>query len=158
MSARWILVADGSRARLFQEGPAGSTLMEIADFVNTEGRATNRELVTAPQGLRYGKGGAGQPHSPIGEPSEVDHATEQFAQDLIRYLEHARTENKLGGLALVAAPKFLGLLRKNMGKELATHGPGGGQRPGGIGPALNRPAYGRTAAHSFIAGGRPTPA
>jgi hypothetical protein len=88
MSARWIFVADGSRARLFQEGPAGSTLMEIADFVNTEGKAMNRELVTAPQGRRYAKGGAGQPHSALGEVSKVDHATEKFALDPRSIAQH----------------------------------------------------------------------
>jgi protein required for attachment to host cells len=118
MSARWILVADESRARLFLESPRGGQLQEIADFVNPEGRAMDRELASSAQGRIYSKGKNAQPHSVVGESSPVDHASDKFAKDLAEYLDHARAQNHVDRFAIVAAPRFLGKLRANIGKEL----------------------------------------
>ena len=118
MNARWILVADETRARLCRERPRGGELLEIADFVNPEGRALDRDLDSSARGRIYSKGKNAQPHSVVGESSPVDHASGKFAKDLAEYLDHARAQNHVDRFAIGAAPRFLGKLRANIGKEL----------------------------------------
>lgn len=48
----------------------------------------------------------------------VEHEAELFAKRLASYLEKARVEQRFDRIRLVAAPKFLGLLRQNLSKEL----------------------------------------
>jgi protein required for attachment to host cells len=52
---------------------------------------------------------------PSGDP--VQHETELFAKRLCEVLDQARTQHRYDELCLVAAPKFLGLLRNNLSKE-----------------------------------------
>jgi len=118
MGITWILCANGSRARLFEAQPHSDTPQEVADFVNPAGRAHERDLRSDAAGRLHGKapqssGGGSVPGASIGE-----HETERFAESLRAYLERARSEQRFGQLWIVAAPAFLGLLRRNFGKEL----------------------------------------
>lgn len=47
----------------------------------------------------------------------VGHSAKVFARELGRYLDKARVEHQYDQLVLVASPKFLGALRKELGKE-----------------------------------------
>ena len=47
----------------------------------------------------------------------VEHGAELFAKRVGEYLDHARNERRFERLYLVAAPKFLGQLRRELGKE-----------------------------------------
>ena len=48
----------------------------------------------------------------------VDHEVETFAKKIGGYLEKARTSHRYDRLHLIAPPKFLGQLRKELGKEV----------------------------------------
>jgi protein required for attachment to host cells len=41
-----------------------------------------------------------------------------FAKEIGRYLEQARTQHRYDELVIVAPPKFLGAVRKELGKEV----------------------------------------
>jgi protein required for attachment to host cells len=44
---------------------------------------------------------------------------ERFAKRVGDYLEKARTEHRFDALVLIAPPKFLGALRRELGKDTA---------------------------------------
>ncbi len=114
----WIVVVDRSRARfLAAESPETNELEEVSDVVHPESQL-NRQDVTSDVAGRF-EVPAGGHHA--GEPAtDFKHETaEQFAQEIVSYLDKARLENAFDQLGLVAAPLFLGVLRKKMPDPLA---------------------------------------
>ena len=116
----WVVAADESRARVLQVADRERHLLEIADMLNPEGRLTDAEP-------RFdGHGGVGKPGArPTSGPASdreaedfVDHSVQIFAREIGRYLDKARIAQRYDELVLVAPPKFLGALRKELGKEV----------------------------------------
>ena len=126
MTTTWIIAADSSRARILQVTDRDEHLEEIEDLLNPEGRVHDRELISDAHPRFSGHGGVGKPsaHSTGGpgsdreEPSAAEHATELFAKRVADYLDKARNTHRYDRLHLIAAPKFLGRLRKELGKEV----------------------------------------
>lgn len=118
MPTTWILAADGSRARIYELDAPGRTPRAVEDFDNPAGRAHNRDLVTDGNGRYFGKGERNQGHTAPPSETAVEHEVELFAKRLAAHLDRARIDRKYDHLRLVAAPKFLGLLRQNLGKEV----------------------------------------
>ena len=127
MPTTWIVAADSSRARILRVVGRERRLVEIQDFVNPKGRMEGRELITDAHPRFSGHGGVRKsgerptsgPGSDRQETTAVEHETELFAKQIDRYLDKARVKGLFDKLHLVAPPKFLGLLRHNLGKETA---------------------------------------
>jgi protein required for attachment to host cells len=113
MATTWIVAADSSRARILQVA-GRQRLDEIESLLNPDGRLSDRELTTDANPRLHGPGGL----SAREEPSAVEHAVEMFSKRLGDYLEKARTDHRYDRLVLVAPPKFLGLMRRELGKEV----------------------------------------
>lgn len=116
MKTTWILVADSSRARFFSATSAKSTFNEMTDLANVEGRLHEREITTDLPGRGAGKD-AGK-HSYENEVSPKQQETLAFAKEIARYLEDALAAQKFDQLILVAAPTFLGILRKQLSDQV----------------------------------------
>ncbi|MGB7481691.1 MAG: host attachment protein [Burkholderiaceae bacterium] len=118
MPATWIVVADGSRARIFERRQHNQPLQEIEDFVNEGGRADNEELRSDGSGRFFGKNGRAQ--GDTFEPSILpkEREAENFSRTIADYLERGRNEHRYEQIYLIAAPKFLGYLRGNMKRPL----------------------------------------
>jgi protein required for attachment to host cells len=121
----WVVAADASRARVLQvAGP--ERLVEIENLPNPEGRAHDRDLQTDAEPRFNGHGGVGKAGTaPTGGPGSDretqgprEHAAATFARRVGDYLEKARTDHRYDELVVIAPPKFLGALRKEMGKEV----------------------------------------
>lgn len=113
----WIVAADSSRARVLQVTDREQRLEVIEDLLNPEGRLQDRELVSDALGRWSGPdrpGGNSMP-DPV---SPTEHVATRFAKRLGDYLDKARTEHRYASLVLVAPPKFLGALRKELTKEV----------------------------------------
>jgi protein required for attachment to host cells len=89
MTTTWIIAADASRARILQVA-GRERLVEVEDLVNPEGRLHNQEINTDAKGRFRG------PDRPGGHSSDDDYDQ----------------------LVLVAPPKMLGMMRKELGKEV----------------------------------------
>jgi protein required for attachment to host cells len=113
MATTWIVAADASRARILQVA-GRQRLSEIETLLNPEGRLSDRELTTDANPRLHGPGG----QSAREEPSAVEHAVEMFSKRIGDYLEKARTDHRYDQLVLVAPPKILGKVRKELGKEV----------------------------------------
>jgi protein required for attachment to host cells len=129
MQTTWVIAADSSRARIF-ELSSGDKLQEIEDMINPEGRQQDREVQTDADG-RFGQGanggssastpgpGARGNQANTAEPQQTirEHDVEMFTKQVVRYIDHARTEHRFDKLRVIAAPKMLGLIRQNLSKE-----------------------------------------
>lgn len=116
--ATWIIVANRSRARILQaESSDSDTLQEIADMVHPASQLSRQDVISdAPGRFAASVGGrhSGQPET------DFKHETaEQFAREIIANLEKGRMQNNFDRLGLVAAPLFLGVLRKKLPNPLA---------------------------------------
>lgn len=119
----WILVANGSRASLYEGKRTFSApgefsfepLEKLEEWSNEEARAQNQELVSDRPGRHIDRNQAGEG---IGgrsgwEPRE-DAKTQEardFARSLAEHLDGAVANGEADQLVLAAPPKFLGFLR-----------------------------------------------
>ena len=115
MKQTYVLVADGTRARVFfTERPPGP-LREIEDMVHPEGRLHARELSSDSPGRTYDSAGRGR-HSLV-EPTDQKRAeTQAFAHRIAKYFQELHVREPTVAIILVAAPDLLGLLRKQFDK------------------------------------------
>lgn len=112
----WILAADNSRARIFAADKAAGSLHEIQTLASPEGRLHEGDLTTD-------KGGRG--HDPMagahginGEEAHKQENADRFAGLVCETLETARNKGELQKLYVIAAPAFLGMLRKHQSHSL----------------------------------------
>ncbi len=106
----WILVADGSRARLFSASKRGEPWKLIEQFEHPETRERTGEITPTERGTQKQAFGSGRPAmQPKMAPRDVEelHFAQQLRDKLVDGLKH----NSYGGLVLVAPPKFLGQLK-----------------------------------------------
>lgn len=124
METTWIVIANAGRARLFADPGQGKALQEVGDMVNTAARLRTSDTETD----RLGPTSAGQSiHNTGGalpnkqyEPAQTpdERAAESFAKDVAAHLLQAQQDGQFDKLDIVAAPKFLGLLRACLDPQL----------------------------------------
>jgi len=114
MATTWIVAADSSRARILQVA-GRERLVELESMLNPDGRMDDRELTTGAHPRFRGTDGPGSDRQ---ETSAQEHATDLFAKRVGHYLEQARNQHRYDELVLIAPPKFLGAVRKELGKEV----------------------------------------
>jgi len=115
MTTTWIVAADSSRARVLQVADREEKLVEVEDLVTPEGRMNDRELTSDAHPRLRGTSGPGSDRQ---EMSAVEHQVELFAKRIGEHLEKARTDHRYDRLCLVAPPRFLGALRKELTHEV----------------------------------------
>lgn len=113
MGKTWVVVADSSRARLFEQDRPRGPLQEIKDLANPRGRMKGSDLLSDSPGRAFDSKGAGR-HAMSATTDVRRHEAEVFAAEIASQLDNARTGNKLQSLVIFAPPEFLGLLRDKM--------------------------------------------
>jgi protein required for attachment to host cells len=113
----WVLVADNSRARFFAADKAASPLKEVRDLTYPEARLHEGDLVTD-KGGRDRNSSTGGAHGLGTESAHKQDGADRFAQHVCGELESARNSGEFNKLYVVAAPAFLGLLRKHQSPAL----------------------------------------
>lgn len=116
----WVLCADSARARFFSAATPTGPLEECEVLVNPEARQPEQDLITDQAGRTFsnrfgpGRGTMG------GEGEAREHDIEIFAHRIAQRLNELRVHDEMRTLILVAAPAFLGLLRKNLDEHVLT--------------------------------------
>jgi len=113
MANTWIVVADSAMARIFTYTEDGTGLEPVEELQHPASRAHERDLATDRPGRTFDSEGPGR-HAKSESVSPKEHEELKFSRELAQYIEKARTRNRFDGLVLVAAPSFLGELRKAM--------------------------------------------
>jgi protein required for attachment to host cells len=116
--SRWVVVANSSRARLFESRAASGTLALVREFEHPESRAKGVDLVSDRPGHTATDQGRRTALDPDTEPKRV--AQEHFARELSHALEQGRVQNRYSGLVLVASAPFLGILRSQLPEGVRT--------------------------------------
>jgi len=120
MQSTWILVADRARARLFAANDAGDALNELQDFVNPDGRKPG-EVYNYDRKPRAMDSMGPARHAIEPKTTPEEKVATRFAQQLNDVLERGRVDHRYERLILAAAPRFLGVLKNALGKEVRAH-------------------------------------
>ena len=116
MKTTWVLVAENSRARLFN-WKSLNVLDEIKTFSHPESRLHEQDLVSDKRGRSFDSAGYGR-HAQEAPTSARQHESETFAKEIVAELDQCRSRNKYEKLFIIAAPHFLGQLRDEMSPSL----------------------------------------
>lgn len=127
----WVLVADEAIARILQKPESPGDLVPVEELTDPaahasesdlRGDANGRRAGAAPQGSRQNSPhrlrGTSSATASAGE-SELHMEAEQFARRVAAHLAEALQQNRFTALQVVAAPRFLGLLRKQFSPQVA---------------------------------------
>ncbi len=109
----WIVLADGARARIFENTGPGTGLVELEEWESDEARKPTREIGTERPGRGHESATEGR-HAiaPRGDWHEMEKVN--FAHDLAHYLKRHADSGKFDQFILAAPPRTLGELRKSI--------------------------------------------
>jgi protein required for attachment to host cells len=116
MNKAWVVVADSSRARIFTAEKPISSLVEIQTLTHPESRLHQGDLVSDRPG-RDRNTGTGS-HDMGHESDAKEEQLQRFAAHVCETMENARAKGEFEKLYVVAAPSFLGHLRKQQNDTL----------------------------------------
>ena len=111
----WVLVADGSRARLLSL-EQNRSLTEVEAFACTEERLREQDLTSDRGGRSFDSKGGGS-HGVGPATSQHEQVAIDFAKQLAERLDGLRNAGDMDKLVLIAAPAFLGHLRSKISSE-----------------------------------------
>jgi protein required for attachment to host cells len=112
-----VVVADSARARILRAEDRKSPLIESKALIFPEARLREQDLVS--DGAGSGGGNGAGSHSMGHEKDAHRHQVEIFARELCQDLERSSRADRVHKIYLIAAPKFLGLIRASLGKACA---------------------------------------
>ncbi|WP_419168641.1 host attachment protein [Halobacteriovorax sp.] len=116
MNRSWVIVANKSSARVY-ERIKRKDLKLIESLENPTAKTSESEQVSDRRGSMSQSHSHGQ-QSFSPKTTAKEHNEISFAKEINDFLEKNRTRNKFDELEIVAAPSFLGILKKNLDKEL----------------------------------------
>lgn len=114
MQGTWIVAADHTRGRVFSL--KGSTFEEIQTFTHPEARVQTQVLESDRPGRSVESIG-GARHALAPDVDSDAHERAVFAKEISDYVEHGRQQQQFEKLVLIAEPKMLGSLRKELSGE-----------------------------------------
>jgi protein required for attachment to host cells len=113
MTPNWILIANATQARLFQE-EGDRPIVLVASFSRPEGRGKVGELADNRAGHeRSDRSYGGTADEPRMDAQRKEH--ECFAVQLTEYLEREALQKTFASLAIFSSRPFLGELKAHMG-------------------------------------------
>jgi len=117
MDTIWVLVADKSSAKLYTGRSRVGELTLEKCWEHAASRSHEQELTSDLPGRAFDSTGANR-HAMEQPVDPKDHEAIIFAQELSSEMEKGRVENLFSRLYLMAAPQFLGMLRKQLSTEV----------------------------------------
>ncbi len=113
MKKTWVVAAESSRARIFQAESRLKPMKEIEGLAHPESRARVLDINADNAGRSFDRAGQGR-HAMENEVDPKKHEAEMFAKQIAEHLDKARAKGEFEDVIIVAAPEFLGLLRKHV--------------------------------------------
>ncbi|MFY0526014.1 host attachment protein [Archangium gephyra] len=108
--ALWILVANGSRAKLFATDERAEKWDLREEFQHEESRSMSRQLLNQPDNPNAGSLHKPQPENQPDARQQLE--IDRFARELAARLERGLNDHAYDRLVIAAPPGMLGLLRK----------------------------------------------
>lgn len=113
----WIVVADGTRARILTLSREGRRLELVREMASEAARRKSSDLVADRQGRAFDSGAHGQRSAMEPRTDPQRHEQAAFAAELAAVLNEAAQAQRFDVLHLIAAPKALGDLRAQLSPE-----------------------------------------
>jgi len=113
----WLLVADASRAKVFESSGARKAVHALDDMTRVEDLPKSGELFADRPGRTFDSVGGGR-HAKQNPTDPHRQRKREFAKTVIAELRRAMLSNRFDRLILVAPPAFLGDLRDALPKDL----------------------------------------
>ena len=113
----WLLLAGGAHAQVVQNDGPGKGVSAVKGATWDQHLAKNQEIMADRPGRSFDRMGD-QRHSiePTSDPKRLQESA--FLGEICGYLAEAAREGRFDRLVLVAEPRALGLLRKQLGSGL----------------------------------------
>ena len=111
-----VVVADSGRARIYGWEGKGKPMLELADLIHTEARMREHEIHSDRPGRTFDSKGSGRHAMESSSPLKMQKET-KFAGQIVDYINVERNRHNFSDLVLIAAPGFLGELRKSLDRE-----------------------------------------
>lgn len=109
-TGRWVVVADGMRARIFETNRNAPGLRPALSADLMVNRLSESERWADRAGQTHERHGHGM-HSMAPPTDATEHQQDLLAKQVADALRRARLDDRMEGVVLVAAPAFLGKLR-----------------------------------------------
>ena len=117
MTKTWVVVADEAKARILSMSKLNEPLIEFKTTSSLEAKMLDQELVSDKSGRSYDSSGEGR-HSMGEKHAHKEQYGIRFAKEIADYLEENRQRSAYLKLIIIAAPHFLGVLRKALSKDV----------------------------------------
>ena len=107
----WVVVADEYQAIFYARAKKYSPMQKVGDMKDETAREKTGDLIADKGGRAFDSHGQGR-HTMANEKADPKaHAAVVFAKGIVQKIAAARQQGKFDRLVVIAAPKFLGLLR-----------------------------------------------
>ena len=107
----WVVVADESQVKVYAKDLRNDPLQDLFSLENPIAREKMENLISDRGGRSFDSHGDGR-HTLAGEKSDVKkQASLAFAKQLAEHISDAINNGTCRSFALIAAPRFLGVLR-----------------------------------------------
>ena len=108
----WVVVADESKAIVYAHVTRSGPLREVFSLANEAARMKTEQLISDSGGRSYDSKGKGR-HTMTNEKVDPKkHAALIFAKQIAVHIGRVMHDGSCRGFALIAAPRFLGVLRE----------------------------------------------
>ena len=120
MSKTWVVVAESSRAKIFELDKKNAPLRELQGFAHTASRSHEHDLTSDLPGRTHNSA-THSSHRLSQHSSPKAHESVEFARTLGSHLDEALNRGEFDKLIIMSPPGFLGYLRKEMSYETSKH-------------------------------------
>ncbi len=107
----WVVVADESRAIFYTRDARRAPLLEFFALDNEAGRKKAGDILADRGGRSFDSVGAGRHTMAVEKADPKRHAATAFARQIAERIGKVTHDGSCRGYALIAAPRFLGMLR-----------------------------------------------
>ena len=113
----WILIADATRARVFQLQNSGKSVAATWEQEHVGSSLASRDIASDRPGRTFDRAGEGR-HAKEPPTDPARYEKERFAREVAQKLDDDRKHHNFDELIVVAPPQFLGDLRGAMSVQL----------------------------------------
>jgi protein required for attachment to host cells len=107
----WVVVADESNAIVYARDTRSGPLSEVFSLDNEAARMKTEQLISDSGGRSFDSKGKGRHTIGSEKDDPKKHAASMFAKQIAERIGKVMHDGSCRGFALVAAPRFLGVLR-----------------------------------------------
>ncbi len=108
----WVVVADESKAIVYARDTRSGPLREVFSLANEVARMKTEQLISDSGGRSFDSKGKGRHTMTSEKVDPKKHAALIFAKQIAERIGGVMHDGSCRGFALVAAPRFLGVLRE----------------------------------------------